>query len=418
MDTTSPPRSSQPGVFASLTLCLLLSGPLTACEGPAGLQGPPGLGGADGKDGVNGQDGKDGKDGKNALEAGYVLTSACKKCHATQYDTWVKTGHASAMVKVQGGVKPADPPYSSYPAQPPTDDKGKSYGWSDVSYIIGGYGWRGVFVDAKGYVIPGASAAYHVASDQWGPYEKDQAPGTLKLTCPECHATRWLSMEDHEVTKKQDGLEGAGGNWLEQGVACERCHGPGGRHKPGSFLNMTINRSSTLCGSCHGHTPLSTIRALDGLLAPAQQYNEISATKMKIVQCVDCHDPHRSARFDDPGATDPYEGIVTRCESCHYKMIKQQKVAKHQTNASGPDCVTCHMPRAVKSALGDATYWNGDLRSHLFRINTDLTAPALSADGKSFMPYLTINFACRQCHSDASDKSDALLQSNASGYHD
>jgi hypothetical protein len=404
----------RPGIVTTfaLTLCLALG--LTACEGPGGPTGPGGNDGKDGVDGTDGTDGKDGKDGINALQPGYVLSTSCAKCHQEHYDTWKKTGHGNALTKVSG-AKPTDPPYTTWPAQPPTDDKGKAYAWTDVSYIIGGFGWRAVFVDAKGYVIPGAQAAYHTNADNWGPYETAKAPGTIKFTCAECHTTRWRSFEEHEVQRTSADLEGAAGKWMEDGVACERCHGPGGNHKPGEFEGMIPNRNSSMCGKCHGHKPLGTLNADNGLLARGQQYNEISATKMKIVQCVDCHDPHRSARWDD----DPKNpAIVTRCESCHYKMIKKQKVPKHLTDSNGPTCVDCHMPRAVKSAVGNPTYWTGDLRSHLFRINTDMTAPAVSTDGKSFMPYLTINFACRQCHSDPSAKSDALLKSDATGYHD
>ncbi len=91
-------------------------------------------------------------------------------------------------------------------------------------------------------------------------------------------------------------------------------------------------------------------------------------------------------------------------------------------------CTDCHMPRVAVSAMGDlASLQGGDLRAHLFAINTDPSAPQLSEDGTQFMPYLTLNYSCRACHPDSeqnrvnqqwSVKSDAELQSSAEAYHD
>lgn len=396
-----------------LVFCLAVVG----CEGPVGPTGPTGPAGEDGLDGKDGEDGEDGKDGTGATTLSYVLNTSCKSCHGTIHDAWRHSGHAHAMLKVQGS-KPTDPPYSAYPAQPPTDDAGKSYAWSDVTYVVGGFGWRALFADAKGYLITGSQVQYVTATQQWTEHDKSTPPGTAILDCPACHTTGFQKVDGHEISKKQDNLEGVGGSWIEEGVTCERCHGPGSLHigKQG-YGPIEIIRSSAACGKCHGSDPAGTIAAQDGLIASAQQYNELSATMMRIVACVDCHDPHRSARYDD-AQLNPDRGIVTRCETCHYKKVGANKVAKHATVAGGPGCVDCHMPPAAVSAQGNAALWTGDLRSHLFRINTDSTAPQLSADGKSVMPYLTLGFTCRQCHPDTTATPDAVLQTNASGYHD
>jgi len=387
---------------------------LAACEGPEGPEGsagPPGTAGEDGEDGV------DGKDGKSAPPLAYTLSSACKPCHTTIHERWSKTGHAHAMVKVTG-QKPADPPSTTYPAQPPTDDNGKSYAWSDVSYIIGGYGWRAVLADVKGYVITGSATEYVTKTGQWQPYEPSVAPGSKTLTCAECHTTGYIPADAHEVGKKQDGLEGAAGSWIEEGVGCEGCHGKASPHVLAvGYAPITVNRSSAFCGRCHGHEPHDVIAARDGLIGPTQQWNEIGSTKMRVVQCVDCHDPHRSAHHED-AQINPDRGIIARCETCHYKKKGKDKVAKHATASGGPTCTDCHMPRVVYSAVGNATYAAGDLRAHLFRINTDPAAAQLSTDGKQVMPYLTLSLSCRTCHTDKIDKPDALLQQNAAGYHD
>jgi ssDNA-binding Zn-finger/Zn-ribbon topoisomerase 1 len=403
----------RPAPLLLLSIFFLLL-PGVGCEGPTGLEGPAGPAGQDGQDG---EDGQDGRNGTNATAASYVLTSACQDCHETEHQQWSNMGHSHAMVKISG-AKPDDPPYKGYPAQPPTDDQGKQYGWGDITYLIGGFGWGAVFSDAQGFVISGSQTRYVTETGQWTDYEKDTPAGTVIMGCPECHATRYQDAGGHEITAKQGDLEGVGGTWLVEGITCERCHGPGSLHLAGQgYGPIQINRSSAHCGKCHSSEPLNTIMARDGLIDQAQQWNEIAATKMRIVACVDCHDPHQSAKHA-PTQANPDAGIVTRCETCHYKLVSRHKVAKHTTDPGGPDCLRCHMPRAVKSAVGDAATWTGDLRSHLFRINNDITAPQLSADGKNVNPYLTIDVACRQCHVDALAKTDAELQANATGYHD
>jgi hypothetical protein len=393
---------------------------LWGCEGPrgpAGTRGYEGPAGLAGPAGPAGEDGEDGKDGNDTTKPSWVLSSSCEHCHPKIHKRWSRSGHGNALVKVAGN-KPADPPYSTFPQLPPTDDQGKAHAWKDVTYIIGGFGWKAAFADAKGYVITGSKADWNVVQQAWQASDKIVPPGTMKLTCPACHSTGWKSDDTHDVDGKQDNLDGAGGTWIEEGVACERCHGPGSLHVlADGYGPIEVRRDAAACGKCHGTTPPGPIHAKDGLIEQAQQWNEMAVTKMRILACVDCHDPHASAHHDDVNVN-PQRGIVTKCETCHYKKVGKHAVAKHATVSGGPDCVRCHMPRAVKSATGNAAFWTGDLRSHLFRINWDTKAPQFSADGKTVKPYLTLDLACRQCHSDKTEKPDAVLEPHATGYHD
>ena len=56
------------------------------------------------------------------------------------------------------------------------------------------------------------------------------------------------------------------------------------------------------------------------------------------------------------------------------------------------------MPKAAKSARKISDF-QGDVRSHLFGINTDPDAEMFSDDGGNALGYLTLDFACLQCHS-------------------
>jgi hypothetical protein len=59
----------------------------------------------------------------------------------------------------------------------------------------------------------------------------------------------------------------------------------------------------------------------------------------------------------------------TQCENCHFQNAKYQNSEVHP--ALGVECIDCHMPRIVKSAVGDAEKFTGDIRSHLMAIDPD-----------------------------------------------
>jgi disulfide bond formation protein DsbB len=63
--------------------------------------------------------------------------------------------------------------------------------------------------------------------------------------------------------------------------------------------------------------------------------------------------------------------------------------------------------------------FTGDIRSHQFSINTDPGAPQFSDDGSYAQPYITLAYACGQCHNGekAAERDMDTLESMAQGYH-
>lgn len=74
-------------------------------------------------------------------------------------------------------------------------------------------------------------------------------------------------------------------------------------------------------------------------------------------------------------------------------------------DAAGVTCVDCHMAMATKSAEALGPY-KGDVRTHLFTIDTDPNASMFTEDGKFVAldeggkASITLDFACLQCHTD------------------
>ena len=312
----------------------------------------------------------------------YVGSLACQACHPDLYAEFSKSGHNFKLNPVSAASKPGYYPFGDLPGPPP------GYTWADASYVIGGFWWKARFVDKQGYIITGTQVQYNLATDRWVAYE---AGVTKPYDCGPCHTTGYR-YEGH-----QNGMEGIVGTWTLNGVQCERCHGPGGKHVDAPYdIRMTIDRSAALCGECHIRGDVSRIPAKNGFIDHHEQYNELHATKKINFACVDCHDPHISLHRSNPARA---SAIKAKCETCHYEE------AEDYANSTLPhydlgsiNCIECHMAYAVKSAEGQLFRYEGDVRSHLFRINTRASAQMFTPDGKYANGYLTLQYVCLRCH--------------------
>ncbi|MFQ5738543.1 MAG: multiheme c-type cytochrome [Acidobacteriota bacterium] len=141
--------------------------------------------------------------------------------------------------------------------------------------------------------------------------------------------------------------------YLDTGVGCERCHGPGEPHleavvfgeKDLRIVNpakLSHPRVIQLCGECHsGFFPVSSPRPKDVLIS--NQATAISNTACYIqsggaFSCVSCHDPHSNAVHDDPA-------YVSTCLGCHSPREKTAAVCSVNPTEK---CISCHMPVVEK----------------------------------------------------------------------
>jgi len=350
---------------------------------------------------------------------GYVQSTTCANCHSDKADDLFDSGHPYKINAVVNGQPPTYP-FSSVPDVP------TGYTWDDMTYVIGGYGWKARFIDNDGYILvtglTGVPVQYNLPRDdlgvgsEWVNYHSNDTE-PKPYTCGTCHTTGWQTLAENGGVH-QDGLEGMAGTWEEPGVGCEACHGPGVNHVAGKDPSLiSIDRDKELCGSCHFRDTNHEILAKGGFIRHHEQYDELISAGHIENSCTDCHNPHIGTRYGHAEAG----GITTTCESCHENTTTNNHLVP-------VDCQTCHMSRATKSARSITPY-QGDLQTHIFAINSGEETKDFmwyDIDGTTYSRgFVTLDFACYQCHEDpltgeggsASQKTMAELSARAMGIH-
>ncbi len=337
---------------------------------------------------------------------GYVTADQCRQCHLDYYnELFTQSGHPYKLNKVTEDMAPVYP-NSTVPSPPPGASRSA---WSDIAYVIGGYGWKARFITGdSGWVMTdamdGVNVQYNLprpdlgatVGDNWSAYHATDTE-RKPYDCGPCHMTGWQTFADNGGVN-QDGLPGIAGTWEEPGIKCEQCHGAGGLHvATQKASDITADDGSALCGTCHRRgADDNFIEASGGFIRHHEQYHEWLASPHGAadVGCNACHDPHKGVKYGNDAAG----GIVTTCEDCHTNVT----IIGHLPFA----CENCHMARATKSALA-VNDFEGDVRTHLFEINADRN---LTKDDMFFVPtggtkqttnpWVTLDFACYSCHTD------------------
>lgn len=396
-----------------LFVAALVGATCEGTQGPAGQQGPAGaqgIAGTPGAQGVQGAQGPEGPQGPTA--ATYVGSDTCAACHTEIAATVDNSGHPYKLNKVENAQAPTYP-YTAVPNPP------DGYTWADITYVIGGYGWKARFLDAQGYIITGPDASFtnqynlenplfNSGNPSWGKYHAGEA--NLVYDCGTCHTTGY-NPEGH-----QDDLPGIIGTWAEPGVQCEACHGPGSNHVENpAGVALQIDRTAEACGACHVRNDQTSIEAASGFIQHHEQFDELVQTKHSSLTCVTCHDPHLGVFQARETSVSP---VKVQCESCHFK---QEYTQKSPTMQAAVSCVDCHMPRLDKSAQGSTSAFSGDIRTHLWAIDPRDPSTVSQFVGTSAVSQITLDFACKSCHRAGStvalEKTNTELTTMATGYH-
>lgn len=338
-------------------------------------------------------------------EASYIGSTACIGCHAGLHkeivNAYEQSGHRFALSKVIGSA-PVYPEFCPAVPDPPS-----GFTWSNLAYVVGGYGWKAAFVHSDGHVLTtgadGVNAQYNPASAILGTpaefvaYDPEQA-SPKPFDCAQCHTTGYTASDN------ATGASFITGSWNEEGVGCEACHGPGSSHRDNPAGVKPALDPKKSCSACHAQADDTAVKAEGGLILHAQQAAELKASPMALFTCASCHNAHASAHYDEKAAG---KGLVKECSACH----TDKKIGLGMQSLK---CTDCHMAYAVKSGVhivfkdsDNKTIAQGDMHSHLFKINASASSPSelLAAGGKSLAvdssgktKGLTLDMVCLGCH--------------------
>jgi predicted CXXCH cytochrome family protein len=266
-----------------------------------------------------------------------------------------------------------------------------------IDYVMGSGNHVRTYLhrNANGTLVELPLAWYAEKGGHWGMnpgYDNTQplSRHTISYECMFCHNGYPNIPEPQSDTVANPAFTGE----LPEGVDCQRCHGPGGRHveaakKAGAsvqeiraaILNparLSPDRRMEVCMQCHlettsRHLP-DRIRRYDQApfgydpnkplnsfwqyfaqdLSPMpdrrdDRFEIVNAAyrlrqsqcylqSKGAVTCESCHDPHQPHQAE--AAEKKY---VAACLSCHQTALTQLIVEKRHTTQQ--DCVSCHMPK-------------------------------------------------------------------------
>ncbi len=329
---------------------------------------------------------------KNRVDAKFVGSQACKKCHERRYLEWRTSLHSRMMRDVKESPDANIGDFDS-PSEVRTFKK------VDVDFTLGSQ-WKQQYLIKEGNDIFVLPAQYNVPTGEWKAYFPDEPTKRNWFNeCAGCHAT---------------GVDPEKKTYVEMGIACEACHGPGGNHVeavPGYEIStimqagrMTPAQAAQICGSCHTrgrdkknakyaysvdyqfNKGIANIRLYFDEATPElypeyfwpsgeskysnQQYLDwkLSEHAKVGVVCNTCHNVHKAKTTlvsSGMAGTSLLDSIMSKtrlfedrlCKSCH--TTNQYRYA-HRIHTFG-SCVRCHMPRVAR--IGEA----GDAHSHTFR---------------------------------------------------
>jgi len=321
--------------------------------------------------------------GKSRLTS-YVGSKVCATCHAEIYKKYLQTTMAKASGAANRAIIPGEflhtPSKVHYKIY---EENGKAWlsfdrakdrplqGKRELLYFIGsGHRGRTYLFYEDGFVFE-APINWYGQSNTWdmapGYKETREVPLSLPASpsCLHCHTTSFQLPAEGTDNKYELPL------FAEDGVACERCHGPGKAHSKngGPIVNparLPAARRDEVCMQCHLEGDVAIEQNAKHLYdyIPGDELSDYvhylllekagasnpravshfealvqSRCKKKMgdsMTCTTCHDPH-----DSPSAELRVSYYRSKCLTCHGEGFGNRHHAKN------PDCTSCHMPRLL-----------------------------------------------------------------------
>lgn len=323
----------------------------------------------------------------------FVGSDQCRLCHPKVYYAWQKTPHSRALKDTAKNPNAVIADFTK-PGAP------QGFSHKEISYVIGGTSIQQYLKKAgKGYYL--LPAQYDLNNSQWSALPKGTMDKEFFIACAGCHAT---------------GVDAKKMKFVEPGIGCEACHGPGKNHitaplnkKLETIIDpdkLPITVSAMICGSCHsqGKDSLGKYAYPAGYEAgekipdsyhfavkndseyfwptgnakePPMQYLDWLQSKHSEagIGCRDCHTVHDKII---PASSQTRIAGDKLCYDCH----QNKHVNEHHNSGS---CISCHMPET------SGTLNAGRIKSHTFKPIDPITSKKF---GNSFKQ----SGKCFACH--------------------
>jgi predicted CXXCH cytochrome family protein len=381
-----------------------------------------------------------------AADATYTGAASCARCHADIQKRWAGSRHSmmvqpATKLSVRGDftLREITLRGENYRL---TNRNGEWY--ITESYLVGKplehrvdytLGNRRIqhylttLPDGRIFVLP---PSWDILRKQWfhnfdigDPDESGEVEVQLwNKHCYSCHVSQEeKNFDPKKITYKT--------TWLDFGVNCERCHGPGSNHiarysakanpaqmrEPPSkdiVLQTRLDpaHNTMVCAQCHSFRDIfvAGFKAGDDYydhFVPILEYDQpggkdpaywsdgrtrrFSTDAFGLWQsqcylkggltCVKCHvDPHDTAIEKNPLLQPTYAAICTQCHAAIGKSLTAH--THHAEKSAGSSCVECHMPRTVLSI-------KARIRDH------SMSVPVPENTTRYQIPN-----ACNECHQD------------------
>jgi tetratricopeptide (TPR) repeat protein len=320
----------------------------------------------------------------------YVGNQACARCHSAIYESYQPTSMARASGPAMEGFMPAEfthkesgVHYRIYAEDERArgqrvwldfDRQGdpEVHGRRELLYYIGS-GRRGLsyLFETDGFLFE-SPVNWYANKQIWDMAPAYQTAREVPLNLP-----AYTSCLRCHVSGMRPPAPGTDNRYPEppftaNGVACERCHGPGAAHVNGGAIvnpaKLTPARRDDVCMQCHLEGKAAVERpgrhlyefqAGDALsdyvryfllvdakgtgLGAVSQVEALAQSRCKkksgnAMSCTSCHNPHQSPSSEDRIAF--YRG---KCLACHGTAFATQHHPDH------PDCTACHMPASAST---------------------------------------------------------------------
>ena len=302
----------------------------------------------------------------------------CKVCHAAEVEGYARSAMAHALRRAgqetsgtvttpNGKITMYSSPTGSWQRLETAGDTNKYH----IDYVIGsGNHASGYLIDIAGHLFQSPIAFYKSrnAYDLAPGYEKMQDPDFTRPVaegCVFCHAGSAIHVSGTDNVYRSPVFPA-------EGITCERCHGPTGKHladpRAGRIVNpakLEPGARDSVCEQCHlmgvarvlnpgkefrdfqpGQRLEGTFTTYHDVLppgTPAGTFKVISHVEQLAMStcarnsqgrlwCGTCHDPHNKP-------AQPAQYYRSRCLTCHTARFP----AEHPGTDS--NCIGCHMPR-------------------------------------------------------------------------